>query len=94
MENLEVINVEEHIIENEKCLLVGVKRKHSYEKLTNAAVTFNVDKDIVLNISKGTLNKNYKLNIDKKLLNNVNEFMVIEISKEHGNINYIATRKQ
>lgn len=93
MENLEVISAEKHIVENKECLLVGVERKHSYEKLTNAEITFNIDKDVTLNISKEKVNKKYKLNINKVLLDNVEEFMVIEISKKHGNINYIAIRK-
>lgn len=93
MENLEVISTEEHIIENKKCLLIGLERKHSYEKLTNAEVTFTVKEEVMLNITKGKINKNYKLNIDKSLLDNVEEFMVIEISKKHGNINYIAIKK-
>ena len=92
MENLEVINFEEHIIENKNCLLVGIKRKHSYEKLTDASITFSVGENVILNIEKGNLKKEYLLNLNKSIINKFDEIMIVEISKELGSINYIAIK--
>ena len=94
MIRLNIVQIEEHEVNGENCLLVGVERMHSSEKLQNAMITFKtIEEKTFVNIFKNSKTISYILNIDKDIINKYQEFMMIELSQKNGNINYVVSQE-
>ena len=44
MRKLQVVSIEEHLINNEKAVIVGIKRIHRYSDLSDSLFSFNINK--------------------------------------------------
>ena len=97
MRKLQVVSIEEHLINNEKAVIVGIKRIHRYSDLSDSLFSFNINnKELTLTIEKENKKKEYLIDIfqsdiDFSLLE---AFMVIELSDKIGNINYIVEKNK
>ena len=94
MRNIKIVNFEEAKVEDNDVLILEMERIHDYSSITLSVFEYYFQNNsIILTFSKNDKDIEYELEVSSelfKLLEKHEHFIMLESSKDYGDINYIV----